>query len=60
MTVFINVIVWNFRGAGKKGFRFLIKDTRNSYGFLVLVLLEPRLSGSRVDCIVKKLGLLGV
>ena len=53
MIVPINAMVWNCRGAGKRCFGRFLKDLRRSYGFAILVLLEPRLSGVRADKLVK-------
>ena len=45
----INLVVWNCRGVGKRNFEAFVNDLRKSYGFSLLVLLEPKLSGVRAD-----------
>ncbi|XP_061371756.1 uncharacterized protein LOC133314310 [Gastrolobium bilobum] len=47
---------WNCRGAGKKGFSYLIKDLVYQNKIQVLVLLETRLSGKRTDKVIRNLG----
>lgn len=56
MTVQINIVIWNCRGAAKRGFGSFIKDLRNSYKFSMLVLLEPKLSGTKADKVAKSFG----
>ena len=56
MAVHINTVIWNCRGAAKRGFAGLIKDLRKSYSFSILVLLEPKLSGIKADKVSKKFG----
>ena len=56
MIIQINAMVWNCRGAGKRCFGRFLKDLRWSYGFAILTLLEPRLSGVRADKVAKKFG----
>ena len=60
MVGLINVMVWNCRGAGKRNFGAFLKDLRRSYGFSLLVLLEPKLSGLRADRVVKRFGFKGM
>ena len=56
MNTQVNMVVWNCRGAGKKGFGSFIKDISKLYGFYILVLLETRHSGTRADKVASKLG----
>lgn len=52
----INICSWNCRGAGSHTFPRLIKEIRRSYVVHVLIIIEPRVSGSRANNIVSKLG----
>ena len=60
MTGKINVMIWNYRGAGKQNFGAFLIDLRQSYGFYILVLFEPRLSGLRTDKIGRNFGFDGI
>ena len=52
----INVVIWNCRGAGKRGLVAFLRDLRNSYRFSILVLLEPRISGVRAEKVMLQFG----
>lgn len=52
----MNVISWNCRGIGQKGFVPLIKDISREYDATMIFLLEIHPSGERVRKIVSKMG----
>ncbi|XP_061353738.1 uncharacterized protein LOC133298465, partial [Gastrolobium bilobum] len=56
LALFIFISSWNCRGVGKKEFPALIKDMKYRFNLSVSALLETRISGSRGDRIVNKLG----
>ena len=45
----VNMMIWNCRGAAKKGFAGLIKDLRKRHAFSLLVLLETRVSSIKAE-----------
>lgn len=52
----INIIAWNCRGAGARFFPRLIREIKEKYNLDVMILVESRVSGRRVDNIITKLG----
>lgn len=52
----MNVISWNCRGIGQKGFVPLIKDISREYDASMIFLLEIHASGDRVKKFVSKTG----
>lgn len=56
----MNFLVWNCRGAGNRRFSGLIKDYIRMYKLSFLALLEPRISGTRADTVIEKLGFDGI
>lgn len=52
----INIISWNCRGAGACSFPRLIQEIKVNYNIQVLIITEPRVSGSRANSIIAKLG----
>ena len=56
----VNMMIWNCRGAAKKGFVGLIKDLRKRHAFSLLVLLETRVSGIKAKRIANKFGFTGM
>ncbi|XP_061357605.1 uncharacterized protein LOC133301903 [Gastrolobium bilobum] len=50
------VCTWNCRGVGKKGFSTLIKDLVYQNKIQVLALIETRISGKKVDSVIRSLG----
>lgn len=56
----MNMLVWNCRGTGNSRFPGLIKDYVHMYKLSFLALLEPRISGIRVDKVIEKLGFDGI
>lgn len=53
----MNSLVWNCRGAGGKNFPTLIRDIMKIYHLDFIAILEPRISGSRANHVVNKIGL---
>ena len=49
------ICVWNVKGVGRKCFSRTIADLKMVYHFDILVILEPRISGSRAANVIKKL-----
>ncbi|KAL1362470.1 hypothetical protein AAHE18_03G083600 [Arachis hypogaea] len=52
----MNIICWNCRGAGGKGFPTLIRDLRRNYEAHLIILLETHISGDRGKIIRNKIG----
>ncbi|RYR46846.1 hypothetical protein Ahy_A07g032688 [Arachis hypogaea] len=52
----MNIICWNCRGAGGKGFPTLIRDLRRNYEAHLIILLETHVSGDRGKIIRNKMG----
>lgn len=48
-------LVWNVRGAGGKLFPRTVSNLKQVYGFEVLCIVEPRISGKRAQNIIKSL-----
>ena len=55
-----NIFVWNCRGARKRLFASMMKDLHRKHDFSILILLETRINGDRVDKVIKKLEFDGV
>lgn len=49
-------LIWNCRGAGKRNFATLIKDCKRIYKLDFVAILEPRISGTKADLVLSKLG----
>lgn len=56
----MSMLIWNYRGAGKRHFSGLIRDYAKMYNLSFLAILEPRISASRADNVVNKLGFDGI
>ncbi|KAI9109477.1 hypothetical protein K1719_019531 [Acacia pycnantha] len=52
----MNIVVWNSRGATSKGFATVLKDMKFRYKLDVVVILEPRISGSTASRVIKNWG----
>ncbi|XLR28013.1 hypothetical protein S83_055913 [Arachis hypogaea] len=52
----MNIITWNCRGVGSKGFPRLVKDLCGPYHSNILCLLETRISGTKATNIARKFG----
>ena len=52
----MNIILWNCRGVGSKGFRTLLGDLRLRYKVNFFVLFETHASGSKAQKVIKCLG----
>lgn len=53
----MNSLIWNYRGAGGKNFSALIRDLMRIYHLDFIAILEPRISGSHADDVIKRIGL---
>lgn len=51
----LNIFAWNCRGAGPCYFSRLVRDLKYKYSIHVLIIVEPRVSGQRVESIIAKL-----
>lgn len=49
------VFYWNARGAGYRSFPTLIRDLRARYHFQILLVLEPRISGTKASMVIRKM-----
>ena len=52
----MNIMLWNCRGVGNKGFSTLIGDLRARYASNFMILFETHNSGNKAHRIVKKFG----
>lgn len=52
----MNILSWNVQGAGSDGFRRAFMLLRHQYNPNIVVLCEPRISGSAADAFIKKSG----
>lgn len=50
------ILSWNCRGAGDREFEVEMKYLLKEYRPQMIVLLEPRISGSTADLVSRKLG----
>lgn len=55
----MNVMSWNCRGIGAKGFTCLVKDIRRNYEASLIFLLETHSSGELAQRKIKKMGFTG-
>nr|KYP30980.1 Retrovirus-related Pol polyprotein LINE-1 [Cajanus cajan] len=53
----MNVISWNCRGAGSKGFATLVNDLVKEYNVGIICLLETHISGSQAQRVIKRIKL---
>lgn len=56
VSFIMNFLAWNIRGASCRNLPRLIKDLEACYRFHFLALFETRVSGNKVDAIIKRLG----
>ncbi|KAI9115952.1 hypothetical protein K1719_012882 [Acacia pycnantha] len=56
LTESLELLVWNNRGAVRKGFAAVVKDMKFRYNLDLVVNLEPRVSGSQASKIIKNWG----
>ncbi|KAI9074704.1 hypothetical protein K1719_043358 [Acacia pycnantha] len=54
----MSIITWNCQGASNKKFPSLFKSIVSMYKAEIFVLVEPRISGTNADNVIKKLGFL--
>ncbi|KAI9084926.1 hypothetical protein K1719_033099 [Acacia pycnantha] len=52
----LKLVVWNSRGAAKKGFAATLKDIKTRYRLDLAVILEPRISGSHATKVIRGWG----
>lgn len=52
----MNILAWNSRGAASRNFPNRIRDILKGNDIDVLILCETRVSGSKADSIIRKLG----
>lgn len=56
MVMMINIFFWNCRGAASKGIAVVIRDMRKRYCIDVIVILEPTISGSLANKVIRAWG----
>lgn len=56
----MNIICWNCRGTGNKGFVGLIMDLMKEYDVSLIILLETHAPGNRAESIARRVGLDGL
>ncbi|XP_072066946.1 uncharacterized protein [Arachis hypogaea] len=56
VLLMMNIISWNYRGAGSKTFPSIIRDLRQQYGANLFFLLETHISGTQGKQIRDKMG----
>ncbi|KAI9078158.1 hypothetical protein K1719_039926 [Acacia pycnantha] len=52
----LKLVVWNSRGAAKKGFAAVLKDIKFRYKLDLFVILEPRISGAQANKVIRDWG----
>ncbi|KAI9114744.1 hypothetical protein K1719_014442 [Acacia pycnantha] len=52
----MNILVWNSKGAASKGFAAVLRDMKYRYKLDIVVILEPRVSGTLANRIIKNWG----
>ncbi|CAL1378455.1 unnamed protein product [Linum trigynum] len=52
----IKVFVWNRRGVGSNRFLRVYKEYRRKYRPSIVILVEPKISGTRAEDVIKELG----
>lgn len=57
LGLIMNLLLWNARGAGNKGFMNSVRDLIRHHKVDLLVILEPRISGSKADIVISHLGI---
>lgn len=50
------IVCWNVRGAGSKEFMREMKEIMKAHRPMVVILLEPRISGAAADVVRKEMG----
>lgn len=48
----MKIATWNVRGAGNARFHLNVQDLINAYGPVILVILEPRISGNHAEHVI--------
>lgn len=51
------MLVWNVRGAGGRNFHNLVRNTMRIHNIDFVTILEPRISGVKVDAVINRIGL---
>lgn len=54
--LFYFIVFWNVQESASKGFRRAFGTLINSFNPIIVVLLEPRISGSNADAFIKNCG----
>ena len=54
LFILMNVLFWNRRGAGNIQFSSIIHDYKRIYGFNILAIDEPRISGKKADKVIEQ------
>lgn len=54
--MFMNILAWNSRGAASRTFPSRIREIQKGNHIDVLIICETRVSGSKADTIIRKLG----
>lgn len=57
--LFMSCLFWNFRGANGRSFPGLVRDYIRIYNLDFIAILEPRISGSKADEVIRKIGIDG-
>ena len=56
LFMFKNILAWNSRGAASRTFPSRIREIQKGNHIDVLIICETRVSGSKADTIIRKLG----
>lgn len=57
LLIKMNSLIWNCRGAGGQIFASMIRDFLSIYQLAFVAILEPRISSSTADKVIRKIGL---
>lgn len=56
LSFIMPIISWNYQGAGNNRFCIMFKELVKSHHPMICIILEPRISGTKADSVVNKLG----
>lgn len=51
-----NILSWNCRGASARYFPRSMRELKNNHQIQILIIIEPRISGSKADKVISNLG----
>ncbi|EOY24337.1 Uncharacterized protein TCM_015965 [Theobroma cacao] len=51
----LKVLVWNCQGAGDRGFPHFANDLQRIHNISIMILLEPRISGTNADKVIRSI-----